>query len=57
MIKHENSYESNPINKKCITCDWKCNVQPIKEIVCSDWKNIKFERTKKLEILKNKIKK
>ena len=56
ILKHETECESNPENKNCITCDSNCDVQPPDGFGCKRWKNLKFERTKKLTLLINKIK-
>lgn len=55
MTKHEQSCEYNPENKNCITCDSQCKIQPGGGYGCREWKNKKFERTKKLNTLKNKL--
>jgi hypothetical protein len=56
MTKHESQCEYNPKNRNCSTCDSHCVKQPTYGIGCRRWKNVKFERIKKLTLLKNKIK-
>ena len=56
MVRHEYRCDYNPENKNCHTCDYHCTLQPGNGSSCGRWKNIKFERTKKLNLLKNKIK-
>jgi hypothetical protein len=56
MMIHEDRCDYNPENKNCLTCDTHCKIQPGGGYSCRAWKNVKFERTKKLLLLKNKIK-
>jgi hypothetical protein len=56
MVDHESKCDFNPKNKNCLTCDSRCNVQPPGGYGCRKWKNVGFERVKKLEVLKNRIK-
>ena len=51
MVDHESKCDLNPENKNCLTCDLHCNIQPAGGYGCRAWKNVKFERTKKLKIM------
>jgi hypothetical protein len=56
IIKHESQCEYNPKNRNCLICDSRCDIQPAGGYGCRAWKNLKFERNKKITQLKNKIK-
>ena len=62
IVEHERDCAQNPINRNCPTCQvyssWLlCNFSiGVSGMGCRKWKNLRFERTSKLTLLKNIIK-